>query len=339
MPQFIDLDSAEQNELILRVSSQLKIAPILVEKDFWVSWLLNKIFQQDISKDITFKGGTSLSKCFGIISRFSEDLDLTINRDIFNEGKDDQELSRKALEKAIASRDRLASAYVTSIFKPTLEKTIQTDLGSKSWQIISDESEPKNLRFVYPSVLKAFDNTYVKQSVLMEFGVRGDIAPFEIKTVTSFIDKIMGDILEAESSPIRTLSPHRTFWEKITLLHAENNRPQEKPSGDRISRHYYDVHQLITKGVADLALHDLTLLQDVIEHKKKYFRAGWARYEEAVPGSLKIYPQDALRKVLIEDYQEMEQMIFGLIPSFNEILETIKEFEETLNRSKLGNCG
>ncbi|MBP9692249.1 MAG: nucleotidyl transferase AbiEii/AbiGii toxin family protein [Alphaproteobacteria bacterium] len=310
-----------------------------MEKDFWVSWLLNKIFQQEISKDITFKGGTSLSKCFGIISRFSEDLDLTINRAIFNEGKDDQGLSRKALEKAIDSRDRLASAYVTNIFKPTLEKAIQADLGDEGWQIVSDESEPKNLRFVYPSVLKAFDNIYIKQSVLMEFGVRGDIAPFEIKTVTSFIDNIMADILEAENSPIRTLSPHRTFWEKITLLHAENNRPQEKTSGDRISRHYYDVHQLIMKGIADLALQDLALLKDVIEHKKKYFRTGWAKYEEAIPGSLKIYPQEALKKALVEDYQEMEQMIFGFIPSFNEVLETIKKFEETLNGSKLGNCG
>lgn len=80
-------------------------------------------------------------------------------------------------------------------------------------------------------------------------------------------------------------------------------------------------------------------MKDVIEHKKKYFRTGWAKYEEAIPGSLKIYPQEALKKALVEDYQEMEQMIFGFIPSFNEVLETIKKFEETLNGSKLGNCG
>lgn len=332
MLQFINFNAAEKNELILRVSSHLNIIPVLVEKDFWVSWLLNKIFQQEISKDITFKGGTSLSKCFGIISRFSEDLDLTLNRKIFNEGMEGHDLSRKALERLIDSNDRLASDYVTHTFQPILEKVIQSDLGEKGWQIIPDEAEPKNLRFFYPSVIKTFDNPYVKQSVLLELGVRGEITPFETKTVTSFIDDIMKDILIGETAPIRTLSPVRTFWEKITLLHGENNRPKEKAFGDRLSRHYYDVHQLVEKGIAEDALNDLSLLKDVIEHKKKYFRTGWAKYEEAIPGTLVIYPQENLRELLDEDYRKMEQMIFGPLPSFAKILESIKDFEEKVNR-------
>lgn len=332
MPQFINLNAAEKNELILRASSHLNIAPILVEKDFWVSWLLNKIFQQEVSKDITFKGGTSLSKCYGIISRFSEDLDLTLNRRIFNEGEEEQELSRKALERLIDSNDRLASDYVANTFKPILEKAIQSDLGDKGWQIIPDDTEPKNLRFFYPSVISTFDNPYVKQSVLLELGVRGEITPYETKTVKSFIDDMMQDMLMRESASIRTLSPVRTFWEKITLLHGENNRPKEKAFGDRLSRHYYDVHQLVKKGISENALTDLTLLLDVIEHKKKYFKAGWAKYEEAIPGTLAIYPHGDLREVLDEDYRKMEQMIFGPVPSFKKILETIKEFEDTVNQ-------
>lgn len=133
MPQFINLNTAEKNDLILQVSSHLNIAPILVEKDFWVSWLLNKIFKQEISKDITFKGGTSLSKCFGLISRFSEDLDLTLNRKIFNEGMEDKGLSGKAFERLLDANDRLASDYVTHTFKPILERAIQSDLGEKGW--------------------------------------------------------------------------------------------------------------------------------------------------------------------------------------------------------------
>lgn len=332
MPRFINLNAAEKNELMLRASSHLNIAPVLVEKDFWVSWLLNKIFQQEVSKDITFKGGTSLSKCFGIISRFSEDLDLTLNRKIFHEELEEQELSGKALERLIDSNDRLASDYVAHTFKPILEKAIQSDLGEKGWQITPDETEPKNLRFFYPSIIKTFDNPYVKQSVLLEIGVRGGITPFETTTVKSFIDDLMKDILIGESAAIRTLSPVRTFWEKITLLHAENNRPKEKAFGDRLSRHYYDIHQLVQKGVAENALNDLSLLNDVIEHKKKYFRAGWAKYEEAMPGTLAIYPHEDLRELLDEDYRKMEQMIFGSIPSFAEILETIREFEEKVNK-------
>ena len=198
--------------------------------------------------------------------------------------------------------------------------------------MIPDETEPKNLRFLYPSIIKTFDNPYVKQSVLLEFGVRGEISPFETKTVTSFIDGVMKDILVGENAPIRTLSPVRTFWEKITLLHGENNRPQEKLFGDRLSRHYYDVYQLVEKGIGENALSDLSLLKDVIEHKKKYFKAGWAKYEEAIPGTLAIYPHENLRELLEEDYKQMEQMIFGSLPSFKAILETIQEFEEKVNR-------
>lgn len=273
-----------------------------------------------------------MSKRFGIISRFSEDLDLTLDRKVFNKGLEGPDLSRKALERLIDSNDRLASDYVTHTFKPILEKAIQSDLGGAGWQVIPDKSEQKNLRFFYPSVIKTFDNPYVKQSVLLEFGVRGETTPFETKTVKSFIDDMMKDILVTENAPIRTLSPVRTFWEKITLLHGENNRPQEKALGDRLSRHYYDVYQLVQKGIAENALNDIHLLKDVIEHKKKYFRAGWAKYEEAIPGTLAIYPHGDLRGLLNEDYKQMEQMIFGPIPSFTEILQSIKEFEEKMNR-------
>lgn len=108
------------------------------------------------------------------------------------------------------------------------------------------------------------------------------------------------------------------------MIHAENNRPAEKILGDRLSRHYYDIHQLIKNGVADSAFKDLSLLHAVIDHKKKYFRSGWAKYEEAFPGSLHITPHAALHENLTSDYKEMEQMIFGDIPTFSDIIESIK---------------
>ncbi len=336
MPQFINLTSLEKNELLLRTSSKLNISPILLEKDFWVSWLLNKIFQQEFSKDITFKGGTSLSKCYGYISRFSEDIDLTINRRIFMSDIDDNELSKKGLEKLIDKNDKLASNYVLDSFKPLLENVIVKDLGVEGWQIIPDEVEPKNIRFYYPSILKTMDNPYIKKSVLLELGVRGDIDPFEIRTVKSYVEESFSDILDFETVSIRTLSPVRTFWEKITLIHAENNRPAEKALGDRLSRHYYDIHQLLKNGIADSALKDLSLLYDVIDHKNKYFRSGWTKYEEAIPGSLCITPHVTLREKLDSDYRQMEQMIFGSIPAFSDVLESIRMFENQLNAKSTG---
>lgn len=272
-----------------------------------------------------------MSKCYGYISRFSEDIDLTINRRIFMGDLDENELSKKRLENLIIKNDELASNYVQDSFRPLLERIINEDLFREEWKIIADDLEPKNLRFFYPSILNTIDNPYVKQSVLLEIGIRGESDPYEIRTATSYVEESFPEILDFENSSIRTLSPLRTFWEKITLIHAENNRPLESRFGDRISRHYYDVHQLIKNGVAGRAIQDIILLYDVIKHKKKYFRSGWAKYEEAIPGTLRITPHDSLRKKLEEDYKEMEQMIFGDIPLFSDILKSIEIFEKQLN--------
>jgi hypothetical protein len=331
MPQFIKLSQPEKNELIIRASSKLHISPVLVEKDFWVSWLLNKIFQHEISKDIIFKGGTSLSKCYGIISRFSEDIDLTIDRKIFNNPENEESLSNKGLQRLIESNDKHASDFVNQTFKPILESIFTLELGEVGWKITPDEDEPKNLRFHYPSGIRTTDDPYVKQSVLIELGVRGEINPHEIKAVISYMEKAFADLLDPETSDIRTLSPLRTFWEKVTLLHAENHRPIEKSFGDRLSRHYYDLYQMIKDGVADRAISNLSLLYDVIDHKKKYFRAGWAQYETAVPGTLSITPNSYLQGILEKDYAQMQHMLFDEIPEFHVIIESLQRFEDRIN--------
>jgi len=330
--QFINLSEAEKNELILRTSAQLKISPILIEKDFWVSWLLNKIFSLGLSKDITFKGGTSLSKCYGLISRFSEDIDLTIDRHVFTSGIEEDGLSNKELKRLVEGADKEGSTFIKNHFKPALEKEISTCIAKGQWEILTDETEIKNLRFYYPATQRIIDNNYVKQSVLMEFGVRGEITPSENQFVVSYIENEHPEFLEFSKNSIRTLSPIRTFWEKITLLHAENNRPKEKAIGDRLSRHYYDIYQLIIKGVADSAVNDLSLLLEVIEHKRRYFRSSWAAYESAFPPTLKIVPHDTLMGLLKADYKQMQGMLFNNPPSFEMIMEQIKEFELRMNQ-------
>ena len=215
---FIELSPDEQNELILRTAAELNISPILIEKDFWVSWLLNKIFSLKIAKDITFKGGTSLSKCYGIISRFSEDIDLTIDRNLFLEDTNDTILSGKGFQRLIKATDLECSVFVNDTFKPKLEESIGSALKAKSWSIVRDENEHKNLRFFYPSTQKQAENDYVRQSILIEFGVRGDITPSEDNYVSSYIEQSFSELLSLEQEPIRTLSPIRTFWEKITLM-------------------------------------------------------------------------------------------------------------------------
>lgn len=328
---FVELSPDEQNDLILRTAAKLNIAPILIEKDFWVSWLLNKIFSLQIAKDITFKGGTSLSKCYSIISRFSEDIDLTIDRNLFVGDTSDTGLSGKGFQRLIKETDLEGSVFVNDVFKPKLEESIGLILKENSWSITRDENEHKNLRFFYPSSQKQDENDYVRQSILIEFGVRGDITPSEDNYVSSYIEQSFSGLLYLEQAPIRTLSPIRTFWEKITLIHSENNRPKDKQFGDRLSRHYYDIYQLIHKGIGQKALKDISLLHDVIRHKSKYFKSAWANYETAVPPTLSIYPNDLLKQKLQEDYRQMRGMLFGNPPSFDEILEAIEKFQNELN--------
>ena len=327
---FLEFSIEEQNELIIRTAALLKIAPILAEKDFWVSWLINTIFQVPESQHLIFKGGTSLSKCYGIISRFSEDIDLTIDRSFLIENPDEN-ASNKKLQKFIKDADQAGSDFVQKIFKPALESTLSNELGAFNWSLDIDEDEPKNLRFYYPTPQKQ-DNKYIRQSVLIEIGVRGEITPSENQSVISYVEKEYQNILNHKKSVVKTLSPKRTFWEKTTILHAENHRPKDKVFGDRLSRHYYDIYQMIQNGIADEAAKDLDLLEIARSHKSRYFRSSWANYDTAYPPTLSIYPNDYLKQKLTEDYKQMQIMLFGNPPSFEEILASIRNFQEAINK-------
>lgn len=331
MQRYIDLTAFEKNELLIRSSSSLEISPVLIEKDFWVSWVLTQIFKLPFKNNLIFKGGTSLSKCYGLIQRFSEDCDITIDKSLFSESIDDPSLSGKQFQRQLEMAERQAIDYIQNTFKTSLEKII-AEYGIKDWKLEIDEDQPKNLRFYYPTVQSEQEHSYIRRSVLIELGIRGDMSPFEEKNIVSLVEAQFLDFLMLEQTPIRTLLPIRTFWEKITLLHAENNRPEGKNIGDRLSRHYYDIHQIIKANIDDEALKNIDLLHDVITNKKKYFRAAWANYETAIPGQLKICPHEHLLKELERDYKIMSFMIYGIVPPFDEILKSIEEFQTKMNK-------
>ncbi|WP_175282109.1 nucleotidyl transferase AbiEii/AbiGii toxin family protein [Candidatus Odyssella thessalonicensis] len=332
MPRFTSLSIAEQQEIILRTAEHKKISPLLIEKDYWVCWVLRRLFSINIASFLTFKGGTSLSKCFGVIKRFSEDCDITIDKSLFIKNQEDTTLSRKQFQKLLDITDEKATVFIHHDILPRLSKVISDNLPSQAhWALEKEELEAKNLRFYYPSALVLKEYPYVKKSVLIEMGVRGEIYPSEDMEITAYIEEVFSNILEKEAILIRTLSPIRTFWEKITLLHAENNRPSDKKLGDRISRHYYDVYQLLQTDIPKKALSDLEILYDVIDNKAKFFRSSWAHYETAVPGTLNIVPHEALLAKLKVDYQKMNLMIFEGIPDFLKIIETISQFQAQFN--------
>jgi hypothetical protein len=329
---YTKLSAAEQLELLTRASSKTKISPLLIEKDFWVVFLLNQIFNSPLSNELTFKGGTSLSKCFGLISRFSEDIDLTIDSSIFNNTLENITLSGKEQKRLLQQNNDSGIHYINEKFIPILTKQLENAMIDTKWEFKIDEHEPKNIRFFYPSVV-TLSNDYIKNSILLELGVRGRISPFVFCTISSLVEDNNLEVLEKQKpSTIRTLSFIRTFWEKITILHAENHR-KSGMTGDRLSRHYYDVYQMIINGISKDGLKHIDILNDVIENKKTNFRCAWAEYEKAVPGTLNIFPNKNLIDYLKNDYKKMDFMIFDKKPSFEDIMNAIETFQKEFNNS------
>ena len=130
---------------------------------------------------------------------------------------------------------------------------------------------------------------------------------------------------------VRVLTAKRTFWEKATILHMYAHLPESKPVPKRQSRHYYDFYRLLNSPFKAEALSELSLLDRVGEHKGIYFRAGWARYELAKKGSLRLLPEERVHKEMRRDYEAMREMFFGRVPDWDKIVESIKSFEKEFN--------
>ncbi|QDP73476.1 nucleotidyl transferase AbiEii/AbiGii toxin family protein [Legionella israelensis] len=317
--------------------------PIIIEKDFWVCWTLNQIFTNAaLSPHVIFKGGTSLSKCYNIIQRFSEDIDLTLSKTyigIDSENDPAQGISGKQQKKRLDELSNKVKNKVGEEIKPILMTQFEKDLSNyfdeSEWQLELDEDDDQSLKFHYPTNVPKKDNDYIQSAIKLEFGARGDISPFENKNVTSYCQQLLPELgNEAPEITVPTLLAKRTYWEKITLLHAEYHRSPKKPLPRRLFRHYYDIVMLDKKNITQEAMQDITLLEDVRRNKSIYFPAKWANYDEAVIGSLRLYPNEAFMDQLKADHTKMVDMFFGNAPDFDETLEHIKRIEKIVNNTE-----
>ena len=324
------------------VADRKGVLPLVIEKDFWITWCLDKLFSLSLPVGMIFKGGTSLSKGYNLINRLSEDCDITLNRASLGFVGDKDPLtasSRKKRDKLLDELKLVCNDFVTSTLKSILQTSLQQDLTGETWDLSPDE-DPQSLRFYYPSVLSEENyrsQDYIKRSVLLEFGVRGDVYPIEEKRLKSYLAEEF-EAFDECSLPIPCLSPLRTFWEKATLLHAEHYRPMDKPTPVRISRHYYDLSMLHKAGFAEKAMQNRKLLQDVIKNKTLLFPSAWANYGLIGADSLKLLPISERLQDLERDYtQTREMMLFGgSKPSFDEVLQDIAILEEKMKHIEPG---
>jgi hypothetical protein len=324
-------------ELFAETADRKGLSDAIVEKDFWVCWVLKQLFSLDaLSGRLLFKGGTSLSKIFHAINRFSEDIDLAVDYVAlgFTGERDPRREDISKTKRAGILDDMMVACqrYIGGEFLVALNTRCQEILGTDgAWSLTVSEQDPNVVQFRYPGAT-ATGLPYVTPQVVLELGTHAEFVPHDNFTIRSFAAEEFPNVVADGDVAVVALLAKRTFWEKVTILHAEYYRPPEKALPERYSRHYYDVAMMAQGPIRSEALSDMTLLAQVVRHKETFYPSGWARYDLARPGSLRLVPREDRLVALERDYRNMRVMIFGQPPPFGEITEVLAALEQEINQ-------
>jgi hypothetical protein len=338
MKSFPSHPSIERRRLCEAAGDRLGLHAASVEKDFWVCWSLQRLFSMgDFGPHLTFKGGTSLSKCWKLIQRFSEDIDVVIDRTFlgFSGSRSPEKASSgKRREKCLEDLKRATQTVIRTGLFPALQKDFKGVLPKElNWNLIidPDDRDEQTILFQYPTVFPP--GGYLRPVVKIELGARSDVDPTLRPEIRSYLDEGLPGESNGKGFFLRTVSPERTFWEKAMLLHEETYRdggPVHKP---RLARHYYDLSCLILAGIGERALSNAGLFSSVAAHRVLFFRKTKQAQETLRPGSLRLLPLRDRQIIWKRDYEAMrDAMFFGESPPFVEIMKVVGDFEKKFNR-------
>src|SRR3990167_1893133 len=330
-PNFVSIiaaKSADRRDLFLTAANRLGTTLQNVEKDFWVCFGLDILFngQKDNEPRLLFKGGTSLSKAHGLISRFSEDIDITIFREDIGQNievPDLEELSSKQQRNRLKNIKQVCQAYIQGSLRERLNQqmtAIFCDAGVNLKQSLvqSDENDQdqQTLLVYFPSVSEEIAD-YVKPAIKIEAGAKSALDPHQLISIKPYIASEMPTI-DLVVEKIITINAERTFWDKVVILHGlrrwYDNRKQLRHEGHRISRHYYDINRLMQSDIGKCAKTDHALAYDCARHARMFFNSRDMDLKTAHPGSFALTPTSEMIVMLKRDYQAMAGMIFGEIP-------------------------
>ncbi len=290
MPEpFLALPAAEQRDILETAALRSGRPTVILEKDVWICWALRVLFSLPDAHPMAFKGGTSLSRVFGIIDRFSEDVDISLDYRALADGFDPfaPGVSRSAIRRfGDRLRSRVAD-YTRSVAGPALEAaTARLPMSGRLAVRIDGDGE--RVHVAYPS---AVENPvgYLASEVLLEFGGRNVIDPNERHEIVPDLAALT-DGLDWPAATVTVLAPARTFWEKATLIHVECHRGRLAAGPERLSRHWFDLACLARHEAGRAALADRALLADVVRHKTVFFNAGYAHYDHCLDGRFRLVP-------------------------------------------------
>jgi hypothetical protein len=334
--QIAHLAGKARAQIFAETANRRGLPEALVEKDFWVCWMLAQIFSiERLKASVLFKGGTSLSKVFGVIERFSEDIDLAVDYAMlgFTGARDPlaSGLSRTKQTGLLMEMLSACRSYIAGEFLECLRARCIEILGREGpWKIAIEEQDPNVVHFFYPLAIET-RVAYVVPRVTLELGTHAEFIPRGEFVIRAFAAAEFPKLFQQPEVPVISLLAKRTFWEKATILHAEFHRPAAKHLPGRYSRHYYDVAIMAGRPVKDEALGDLGLLAAVVKHKRTFYPSAWARYPLALPGTFKLVPPPPRVQALRRDYRDMAVMIFGEPPAFDRILGDLMSLEREIN--------
>lgn len=331
MKQFFELPEQERRLIIDEASRIAGLNAFHVEKDYWACWLLDVLFKDSrLRGKLAFRGGTSLSKGWKCIDRFSEDLDLAISRDCL--GEESIEPTNRMTQGQMKRLRKNCRSFITGSILPVVQREANTELSNSNCVRLDDNFEKARDPFVvwfdYPSVTQANPTPYFQSSVKLEFSARADGTPVEERAVISIVAENLPVLKPEEDSTVSCVHPHRTFWEKIALIHERNTNPQKSAPAERMSRHLYDIHRIWTANVLPSnELHRDPLFDVVMRHRQVFFEYGWVDHESMTTKDLRIIPSDAQIHTWESDYKLMRSMFFTTPPKFEEILSSLREIE------------
>ena len=344
MSKWIDFTTDERKAMIQAVSEAKQIDEVSAEKDWWVTAVLYAVFHTSIGEYLLFKGGTSLSKGWNIINRFSEDIDLALSRDFF--------LNVKKLSCANCTSNtqihhlrEKAQDYILGDFKLELAEVL-TRLGLPVTVVgdndvldengepckVPHDKDPSVIFIKYPSLYKS-NAAYATPTVKIEISVLSMAEPFEMRRISSLGEQVFdGEDVDSDFvETIRTVTPARTFLEKAFLLCEEYQKAE--PRTHRMTRHFYDLEKLMQTSYAEVALNDVALYENIVNHRRKFYHVGYVDYGKEMPQNIQIVPSDILMPNYEADYNEMRNsFIYGESLDFSALMKRMAELQERFRK-------
>lgn len=328
MTGWLKLTDEQRRTTIEQVNLKTSIPEKAIEKDWWVTLTLKALFQSAYAKHLVFKGGTSLSKCWKLINRFSEDIDIALDPEAFGM-KYEEDPTKNYLDRL----RRKGCTFTSTTLKDELTNQL-TELGVPADAIIV-EAEPIPEKFpdtdpqvLYVKYKSLYDpNPYIADHVKIEVSVRSLKTPFTTRSVLSILSEYFPNPAYAETAfEVAVVEPKKTFLEKVFLLHEEFGKPDKsKIRSERMSRHFYDLVANMSKGIDKHALTDHDLYDYLINHRQGYMRVSWVNYGTMGHSTISFLPPAEVLELYRQDYETMRQnMIYEEAISFDDLIEQLK---------------